>query len=537
MATIKRKHSKKQNNQGNQKPRDPAAGVSAGLSHFYFKYVKALEQNYKFDKFCTPLLNEADFHAKPMVLLIGQYSVGKTTFIKFLLERDFPGMRIGPEPTTDKFAAILHGMQERIIPGHAAAVDRTKPFQSLESFGTDFLNRFEVSECNAPILEHISLIDSPGILSGEKQRLNRGYDFVKVVAYWASRVDRILLLFDAHKLDISDEFRNAILALKGNSDKIRCVLNKADQVSQQQLMRVYGALLWSLGKVLNTPEVLRVYVSSFWDKPYKELDCAKLFDVEKTDLLADLKALPRSASIRRINEFVKRTRRAKVHAIIIRHLKEKFGWFGKTKTQDKIVGNMREMFTEISKKHNLAKGDFPNPDKFTKILKQFDIWKFPALKDKDLSIIDDILTNGIPKLLSSIQYGTDESKANEEGVGFNPFEVDEGPKVQAARGDWVVNSTLKAKFDEEFYSLQLTNGYAPGSQLKGVMLNKAAGLSNDVLAKIWDLSDIDKDGKMDNAEFALMMYLISYVKNGNTLPQVLPIRFIPPSKRHLLSEE
>lgn len=27
-----------------------------------------------------------------------------------------------------------------------------------------------------------------------------------------------------------------------------------------KLMRVYGALMWSLGKVLNTPEVVRVYI-------------------------------------------------------------------------------------------------------------------------------------------------------------------------------------------------------------------------------------------------------------------------------------
>ena len=36
---------------------------------------------------------------------------------------------------------------------------------------------------------------------------------------------------------------------------MRIVLNKSDSIDQQQLMRVYGALMWSLGKVFKSPEV------------------------------------------------------------------------------------------------------------------------------------------------------------------------------------------------------------------------------------------------------------------------------------------
>ena len=73
------------------------------LSKLYTKVFRPIEEATKFDVFYSSLLNEAEFRTPPMVLLVGPYSVGKTTFIEYLLGRKFPGQRIGPEPTTDRF--------------------------------------------------------------------------------------------------------------------------------------------------------------------------------------------------------------------------------------------------------------------------------------------------------------------------------------------------------------------------------------------------------------------------------------------------
>ena len=150
--------------------------------------------------------------------------------------------------------------------------------------------------------------------------MDRGYDFSSVVEWFAERVDIILLMFDAHKLDISDEFKSCIEAMRGHEDKIRIVLNKADLVDHQELMRVYGALMWSLGKVLGTPEVARVYIGSFWDQPLRYDINRRLFEAEEQDLFADLQSLPRNAALRKLNDLIKRARLAKVSKYFVKYL-------------------------------------------------------------------------------------------------------------------------------------------------------------------------------------------------------------------------
>jgi len=105
--------------------------VAEALVGLYGEKVRPAEQQMLFDRFSTSLLSDAELLAKPMVLLLGQYSAGKTTFIRYLAGEDFPGIHIGPEPTTDGFAALMDGTSPTPIPGNAATADKRRPFRAL----------------------------------------------------------------------------------------------------------------------------------------------------------------------------------------------------------------------------------------------------------------------------------------------------------------------------------------------------------------------------------------------------------------------
>ena len=65
--------------------------------------------------------------------------------------------------------------------GNALVVDPSMPYAPLSKFGNKFLNRFQCSKTRSSVLENLTLIDTPGILSGETQSIDRGYDFKEVI--------------------------------------------------------------------------------------------------------------------------------------------------------------------------------------------------------------------------------------------------------------------------------------------------------------------------------------------------------------------
>jgi EH domain-containing protein 1 len=353
------------------------------------------------------------------------HSTGKTSFVEFCLGRPYPGSHIAPEPSTDRFVVVAAGPEDRRTPGHTLVVQPDLPYTSLASFGNGFLSKLEgVAVAGAPILESLTFVDSPGVLSGEKQRVERSFNFMDVVSHLASRADAVYLFFDPAKLDVSDEFKAVIGGLDGQTEKVRVVLNKCDTVTAQELMRVYGSLMYSLARVTRAPEVPRVYVGSF--KPGAGGGKAAgmpggagdLFAAEAGDLLADLAAIPSRAMDRKVADLVKRVRAARIHALIIGHLRRQLpAVVGRAKAQAKLLADLPAAFEAIARERRLPLSDFPDPARYRSILSSFALEDFPKLRDRDIKAFEDVLAVDIPALVRRFDNPYGPAGGGAGGVG------------------------------------------------------------------------------------------------------------------------
>uniref|UniRef100_A0A3B4YRJ6 Intersectin 2a n=1 Tax=Seriola lalandi dorsalis TaxID=1841481 RepID=A0A3B4YRJ6_SERLL len=86
---------------------------------------------------------------------------------------------------------------------------------------------------------------------------------------------------------------------------------------------------------------------------------------------------------------------------------------------------------------------------------------------------------------------------------------------------WAITPEERGKHDKQFDTLTPILGYVSGEQARKFFLQ--SGLPASVLAEIWNLADIDSDGKMDRLEFSIAMKLIKLKLQGRNLPSALPV--------------
>lgn len=382
--------------------------VLGELLRLYRTTVEPMERSFVYDQFKPSWFSEAIVQKKPFITFLGPFSAGKSTFINYLMQSNY--LVTGPQPVTDKFTVIMHGDEIQQIPGRVLVADSSQPFRGLQQFGDTFLECFQGVVAPHPILRSVSLIDTPGVLEAAGEGHQRRYDYIKACRWFVEKSDLVFFLFDPTKLDAGPELRMLFKhALKGFESKIRIVLNKADSVGPQELMRVYGALFWNLSNLINTTEPPRVYVSSFWDQPYKPDTNHELFTDEKSDLLYDLtEVVPMQSLDKRVTSVLKRAQDVRNHCLVLSLFRTKMPrFFGKDKAKKELYNQLPQLMEELSTKYKISLHDFCPPDEYVAFLEKIDIETIPDMEKMEkkgwLNAIRKLIDQDLPLLLKPIK--------------------------------------------------------------------------------------------------------------------------------------
>ncbi|KAM9718487.1 epidermal growth factor receptor substrate 15-like 1 isoform 1-T1 [Menidia menidia] len=138
------------------------------------------------------------------------------------------------------------------------------------------------------------------------------------------------------------------------------------------------------------------------------------------------------------------------------------------------------------------------------------------------------------RLVASAQGGNDISLNNlNQSLAAPSFRDTNSPLLSVSTtvsdSQWAIRPDEKGKFEGIFESLSPVKGLLSGDKVRPVLINSKLPL--DVLGKIWDLSDVDKDGHLDKEEFTVAMHLVYRAMEKEPVPSSLPASLIPPSKR------
>lgn len=231
---------------------------------------------------------ETNIKWRPLVLVLGNYSSGKSTLIN-----DFLGAAIqstGQAPTDDSFTVITYDGSVAAPEGIRVTDQRDGkfllndpeyPFEILKKHGQRFAAHFQLKKVNSPFLKNLAVIDTPGMLDSITER-DRGYNYQEVIGDFAQLADLVLVIFDPHKAGTVREAHTSLretLPARTFEDRVLFVLNRVDECSSLiDLLRVYGTLCWNLSQITGRKDIPTIHLT------YSAVATQKSTETEVPDL-------------------------------------------------------------------------------------------------------------------------------------------------------------------------------------------------------------------------------------------------------------
>ncbi|XP_076179598.1 uncharacterized protein LOC143152888 isoform X2 [Ptiloglossa arizonensis] len=355
------------------------------LKRVYDNAIQPLESLYKYRDLSNRHFGDPEIFSKPLILFMGPWSGGKSSIINYLLDNEYKrtSLRTGAEPSPAYFNILMHGEEEEILDGTQLAADWT--FSGLQKFGQGLLDRLKGLRLDNKLLEKVNIVEIPGILEIRKQ-VQRLFPFNDACQWFIDRADIIFLVYDPSKLDVGPETEAILDQLKGREYQTRIILNKADQVKPEELMRVQGALIWNISPLMSSAEPPIMYSTSLWSIPYEAGAPTRLLYAQERAFLRDL----RTAIDKRVEHKIASARRFAVrvrnHAKMVdcyltTYYNHKTFFGNKKEISDKIIENPQDyhIYEGLSTLKNISRYDLPDPDVYRDFFRLNPLYDFPLL--------------------------------------------------------------------------------------------------------------------------------------------------------------
>lgn len=237
---------------------------------------------------------DATLKWKPIVLIIGNYSSGKSTLINELVGQDI--QRTGQAPTDDSFTIITadNGRDDVETPGSTLVNDENLPFLHFKGYGEKLISHICMKQIASPVLEDMAIIDSPGMLDATSEK-DRGYDYGQVLGEFAKMADLIVLMFDPHKAGTIKESYEAIrntLPEKSGEHRIVFVMSRIDECDHlSDFTRSYGTLCWNMSQMTGRKDIPHIYLT-YAPSVVDPSTVAEGWPQEREELIGKIKKAP-----------------------------------------------------------------------------------------------------------------------------------------------------------------------------------------------------------------------------------------------------
>ncbi|CAK1593900.1 unnamed protein product [Parnassius mnemosyne] len=355
------------------------------LKRLYENSIKPLEVLYKYRDLSNRHFGDPEIFSKPLVLFMGPWSGGKSSILNYLTGLEFTewSLRTGAEPSPAYFNILMHGKDPEVLDGTQLAADWT--FSGLQKFGQGLEERLRGLKYPSKLLEKVNIVEIPGILEVRKQ-VSRVFPFNDACQWFIDRADIIFLVYDPSKLDVGPETEAILDQLKGRESQTRIVLNKADTVKPEELMRVQSALIWNISPLMSSAQPPVMYTVSLWSMPFEAGAPARLLQAQERELLRDL----RQAIDRRIENKIASARRFAVrvrnHAKMVdcyltTYYNHKTIFGNKKLIADAIIENPQNyhIYEGLSTLTNISRYDLPDPETYRDFFRLNPLYEFQQL--------------------------------------------------------------------------------------------------------------------------------------------------------------